>query len=247
MKVIILFFGMFCINLTYAQTYISSSPIDVYLPCPDDGPVINSCGTFSGNGFGTGIKVADITENQITFKTTNCNFGSFNFDGVFELREDSICGNILDSISYTTNSSESELVITADFINGSKDYVGIAVSDNGFSYHSRKITITADTTSAELDTIYSGLIEYQFDLLFSIFPNPSNSGVFNLAKNESTINNLQATKITIYNAIGRLVYKSDLNSNFFDKQINLSTQDSGLYFIEIQSDNQIYRKKLVIN
>ncbi|MBP1672966.1 MAG: C-terminal target protein [Bacteroidetes bacterium] len=75
---------------------------------------------------------------------------------------------------------------------------------------------------------------------FKISPNPSNG--------EVTFSELVLDKIApckVYDALGKLVFSSEIDP-FSSLSINLSSLQNGVYFVEIVSNNQILRSKLMI-
>ena len=71
---------------------------------------------------------------------------------------------------------------------------------------------------------------------FNIYPNPS-TGTFTITNYELQIMNIEITDIT-----GKLIYKSELvipNSQFVINK-------KGIYFININTENKIYTKKIII-
>lgn len=80
--------------------------------------------------------------------------------------------------------------------------------------------------------------ESKLNDLFEISPNP--------AKNNLTIINrkdLEITQISIYNQLGEKRYLSKTNT----KCIDISMLEKGIYFLELQIENNSYRKKLIVN
>jgi len=69
---------------------------------------------------------------------------------------------------------------------------------------------------------------------YNIYPNP-NSGLF-------FIEGKQISKIEIFNTSGKLIYTSNKNN----KQINISENKKGLYFIKIHQNNTIITEKIII-
>ena len=64
----------------------------------------------------------------------------------------------------------------------------------------------------------------------SVFPNPANDILnFNFSNIET-----QNLKLSIYNNVGQKVYE---NISFQDKQIDISKFNTGLYFVEFQSES----------
>ena len=70
------------------------------------------------------------------------------------------------------------------------------------------------------------------------FPNPS-SGVFSLQSSQTI------SSIEILNVIGEMIYSEEINTN--KKEIDLSDQSNGIYFIRIQTENEIITRKLCIS
>ena len=78
-----------------------------------------------------------------------------------------------------------------------------------------------------------------------IFPNPANSelNIHFISETEEVI------RIKLFDAVSRIV----INENLFsaigqnEKQIDLSQLNTGIYFIEINTTNEIIREKIVVN
>jgi hypothetical protein len=77
---------------------------------------------------------------------------------------------------------------------------------------------------------------------FAIYPNP-NKGAFSIEFKETGIN----YKITIIDALGRQVYKNDVNQSVdLIQNIQLENAVAGLYFVTIQRDGSTFTKKIVV-
>ncbi|MBI4930727.1 MAG: T9SS type A sorting domain-containing protein [Bacteroidetes bacterium] len=75
------------------------------------------------------------------------------------------------------------------------------------------------------------------NILINVFPNPNNG--------EFTVYGLQfPVQLQIYNSLGQIVHEQTLNSNL--KTVNLSEAKSGIYFLQIKSDNFIQTEKLEV-
>lgn len=72
-----------------------------------------------------------------------------------------------------------------------------------------------------------------------IFPNPNN-GIFNIDIQNFSEN----TTIEIYNGLGKLIEKSILTKN--TKEINISNQPNGAYFIYLKNDNHVEYQKIIL-
>ncbi|MDC3259974.1 T9SS type A sorting domain-containing protein [bacterium] len=121
------------------------------------------------------------------------------------------------------------------------DAAGQTTSDaTGLIAGSYSCTITdangcsAVTTAAAVTKIDQSII----NSLVSVFPNPS-SGVINIS-----INDVNATGYSIYNAIGEKVMSGSLNST--TKAVELNDLQNGIYFIDIQSDKGTIQKKITL-
>lgn len=79
---------------------------------------------------------------------------------------------------------------------------------------------------------------------FELYPNPS-SGVFQINFTANYVANL---KINIVDVRGKIVYSNLIQNVFayFTKEIDLSKQSNGVYFVEIIADEKRYVKKIVL-
>ena len=75
---------------------------------------------------------------------------------------------------------------------------------------------------------------------FSVFPNPSKNGIFNIKLNSATD---ASTSISVYNLIGKKVFQNTLETN---ATINLSNLSSGLYLMEVNENGKTATKKIII-
>ena len=72
---------------------------------------------------------------------------------------------------------------------------------------------------------------------FSIYPNPATNEVFISSNTHSIINGLN-----IYNQLGQIVF----HQQGFNKKIDVSALQPGIYIIELVIGESIVRKKLMI-
>lgn len=82
--------------------------------------------------------------------------------------------------------------------------------------------------------------EIDHDNDFSIFPNPTN-GILNI---QSTLPNIQFKSVEVYNMLGEKIYYSDINVD--GSEIDLSNQPKGIYFVQVQTNEGIVNKKIII-
>jgi hypothetical protein len=79
--------------------------------------------------------------------------------------------------------------------------------------------------------------------LIKIFPNPTN-GQFNMQINQ--LSNLQMNSVVIYNVLGEKVYSNTQLPQSTQLTINLSAQATGIYFLQLKTDEGVLSKKLVV-
>ena len=73
---------------------------------------------------------------------------------------------------------------------------------------------------------------------FNVYPNPASDFV------KVSTDNSQQTTVRIYNVLGMLVEEIEINPN--ETEINVSDYNSGVYFINIQTENGNVTKKIVV-
>jgi hypothetical protein len=97
-----------------------------------------------------------------------------------------------------------------------------------------------DKTSLNKEPLVSSIKELQKETSFSLFPNPS-PGLFNLeisGVEESRANNI------VYDMYGRVVYSKQQAQ--LREQIDLSTRQTGIYFLQVTVGNEMFTEKLVV-
>jgi hypothetical protein len=77
-----------------------------------------------------------------------------------------------------------------------------------------------------------------------VYPNPSDD-IFNISFSSEEVQDL---KIRILNVVGAEVYREDKQQFVGDytKQISLDQYRKGLYFLEIETNNGVINKKLIL-
>ena len=77
-----------------------------------------------------------------------------------------------------------------------------------------------------------------------VYPNPSRD-IFNITFTSETVQNL---KVRIINLVGEEIILEDLQQfvGEYTKQINLQDNAKGIYFLEIETDEGIINKKLIL-
>jgi hypothetical protein len=78
----------------------------------------------------------------------------------------------------------------------------------------------------------------------AIYPNPSRD-IFNVTFTSETIQDL---KVRILNVIGEELINENLEQFIgeYTKQINLTNNAKGIYFLEITTNNGVINKKLIL-
>ncbi len=92
-----------------------------------------------------------------------------------------------------------------------------------------------------LETISEGVT-------FGMYPNPSTDKMVNIVYDlKNTIS--QENTISVYTIQGQLVHTSKVESNngFFNKTLDLSSLQSGMYMVQFQAGNNRISKKLILN
>ena len=93
----------------------------------------------------------------------------------------------------------------------------------------------------------TGIAEEFGRLTVGVYPNPAN-GYLEIEITPSTLGGFipqGGTELKIYDALGASVFKSLILTH--KSQIDLSSQPKGIYFIQLNSENGIITKKLIIH
>jgi len=139
----------------------------------------------------------------------------------------------------------------ADFTNGNSyiidDWTNVDLSSLG-NVDGLKFTFSSsDVGTYGINTpLYYCLDNLQYSNIVSventennninIYPNPANSTV--------NISNVHNRNITINDISGKTVYAK--NNCYENEQLNISDFKSGIYFVRIEENNQVFTKKLII-
>jgi alpha-tubulin suppressor-like RCC1 family protein len=96
--------------------------------------------------------------------------------------------------------------------------------------------------------LFMGVDEEKQHQNFNIktYPNPSNSGVFNIEMTSAFKLMKNNYTIQVYNGNGALVFDQEiLNQTESSQQIDLSNRANGLYFLSISNGNETFYQKLI--
>ena len=121
--------------------------------------------------------------------------------------------------------------------------------------NSSDLTIEIYSTNKDLSYLYNVLLDYtlldnyNYELtdynIANIYPNPFNP-VVNF---DITIPSYSNIAINIYNLKGDLVeniFSGSKNSGIYSLSWNASSYASGVYFIQLETDNAIFNKKVTL-
>ena len=101
------------------------------------------------------------------------------------------------------------------------------------------------TVREDINVLVDSCITYIADntpFEFNIYPNPSD-GIFNI-EFDYLVN--RSARLSIINSLGKVIFVGELNTSRGIKEINLSHIRRGIYFVEIEIDDIIYKEKIII-
>ena len=101
----------------------------------------------------------------------------------------------------------------------------------------------SDTSFFKVEWIHTSVEDFNIDQL-NIYPNPSRD-IFNI---EFTSLLRQDLEIRINNSIGEIVYIENLKNYIgqYKRQVNLKEYSKAIYLLEIQTNDGIINKKLIL-
>ena len=109
--------------------------------------------------------------------------------------------------------------------------------------------VVTDSLSCPVDTAYyNGVLHTSISEIgisdLKVYPNPSRD-IFNIVFSSNTIQNLD---VRVINVIGEVIFSEDLDKFIgeYTKQINLKENAKGIYFLEIETNNGVINKKLIL-
>ena len=99
--------------------------------------------------------------------------------------------------------------------------------------------MTSVGTIKLIDDNWDDIEEIESTVSCTIYPNPANDFV------KISANSIQLSSVRVYSYLGMLVEEIEADSK--EVEINISEYKSGVYFVEVHTDNGIVTKKLVKN
>ncbi len=140
-------------------------------------------------------------------------------------------GTILTSSSATGN----QWYLNGNIINGATAQT-YTITQNGIYTAIVTNANSCFATSNGINFSTTGITNGIFENQIQITPNP-NSGKFLINTGD-----LRLTQIKIYNAIGEIIYQSEIKNS----EIDLSSKPKGTYFIKVQTQGKTYNKQVII-
>ena len=196
---------------TLSESYSFSSLIET-----NDGNLIINSSTLSNNGDATGnhssgsYDVWLLKLNSLGIKQWHRCFGGRSDDSGFQVIQTMDNGYMISGYNLP-------------HINPS----GADWTFNNGSYDAWLIKLNSETLSND---------EFENNIDFTIYPNPTKNTINLFSKNNKII-----SEIIIYNSIGQIIKRAYGNST----AINVENLSNGLYFMEIKIENKIYKTKFV--
>jgi hypothetical protein len=120
----------------------------------------------------------------------------------------------------------------------------INITSNGLYW-----LVVTDSLSCPVDTAYyNGELHTSISEIgisdLKVYPNPSRD-IFNIVFSSNTIQNLD---VRVINVVGEVIVSEELDQFLgeYSKQINLEKNAKGIYFLEIETNDGIINKKLIL-
>jgi surface protein len=210
------------LNLTIVGTVTSNQSQTACNAYFFNGQTLTSNGVYLDTLINTGGCDSIITLNLIINQVDN----STTLNGtIITANEVGAVYQWLECPNYTLISGASNQSYTAV----SNGYYAVSISNNGCTDTSNCITV---------NSVGINNINALTDIIIS--PNPTN-GVLNISSNLNQV----ATIIKVYNSLGQVILSG--NHNNLNTKVDISNFSKGMYYIEINANNKIYRTKLLKN
>ena len=113
--------------------------------------------------------------------------------------------------------------------------------DAGFNPHLIVSSFMINLGDEPLDEVVTGLEETPTALAFQVFPNPT-TGIFRIELPELQ----EAVQIQVANNLGQVVRFFEWDQSMQQQTIDLSGFPKGIYYIQVQADDQMGIQKLII-
>lgn len=151
------------------------------------------------------------------------------FDAVFEVYGVACGATSLGCIN-ATGAGGTENAMVTNLTVGTTYWVRVFDSGNG-------APATTDFTICIKDCTSVDITENSNETEISIYPNPATDGLFISSKKQLIIS------LRVLNLLGEEIINQTINTN--DKFIDISNYSKGIYFVEVKTEAELVRKKLV--
>jgi len=141
--------------------------------------------------------------------------------------------------------SEMDVVLVDNYLN-TETLLQDGLNDISFSVDANiPESLDLNRFSLKFDNTTLGVDDNDFADNFSLYPNPSNNGIFNIRLNNRTGDS--DTKIVIHNLMGQQVYEQTFKTlPSQDLRINANTLSAGVYMVEIKQNKHSFTSKLIL-
>jgi len=142
----------------------------------------------------------------------------------------------INNLAYSLANGTSIPVVAYLPAGASTQYVGFHVNSaaNQGNLYIDDLSVTAVTVTATSETLLRAI---------SVFPNPSTTGLFDLAINGA--NAKQGLEVEVVNTLGQRVYVGTARDNFTNK-LDLSRLATGLYHLKVKNGGEYMVRQLSI-
>ena len=123
-----------------------------------------------------------------------------------------------------------------NLLNGETSQIYSPIQTGTYSVEITDVNGCKNTSAGFLFT-FLGLENLSNLSIIDVFPNPS-SGKFVVS-----FSNLEVNSMKIFNSAGLIIF----NSSSFTSEIDLMNQPKGIYFLKIESNDNVFMKKMIVN
>ena len=141
--------------------------------------------------------------------------------------------------------SEADITVNyVDYTTDANGFLEVQLADGMYNYYASatgyidylgSLTVAGEAVNVDVTLTSDGSSINDINSNISVYPNPT-TGIFRLA-NVPTLGNVKITDIT-----GKTIYTTMGHAPL---QIDISNQPAGIYFIKIQTENDIITKKII--
>ncbi|OIQ20293.1 T9SS type A sorting domain-containing protein [Lacinutrix sp. MedPE-SW] len=197
---------------------------------------------FNPNTDATVVASTPVTPEVVTIATLLTNFADYQSELV-RINDVTFTetGTFAASTNYTINDASnvmpSSMVFRTSFAEA--DYIGqpIPVTEGDIVVLVAEFGGAPQVTARDLDDVTLSTDSFEQEANFSIYPNPTSTGIVNI----KTTSNGEAT-VAVFDILGKQVITQTLTNN----TLNVSSLKTGVYLVKISQNGATTTKKLVI-